>query len=345
MSTVADRAVGAVIGVLERRLQGALRAPAMDALVRLRVRRVHGPPPPPQDRNSIVVVSVIRNAADTLEAFLEHYHRLGVAHIVLLDNGSTDETLEIGRRFERTTILASMLPFGASKFALRRYLLRHYAHDCWALLVDADELFDYPWSDRLGLSDLVGYLDGHGYTAVVGQMLDLFPRGALHASDYDPSRMRDEHRFFDLSGVRTSEYRFPNAVSNPAIKLHYGGVRGTALGAGDVLLSKHPLIRPGAGVSLATSHEVRGAHIADFSAVLYHYKFAGDFRAKVVDAVRQGQYYNESAEYRRYLGALDGEPNLSLRRASAEELHSVAQLVERGFLVVSPHFRAVAGTG
>ena len=344
MTTIPDHIAGALLGILERRAAGALGGLVMDTIVGHRVRRVHGPASHPIERDSVVVLSVVQNAADTLPAFLEHYERLGVSAVVLLDNGSTDATVDIARRFGRITVLASTLPFGTTKFAMRRYLLRRYARDGWALLVDADELFEYPCSDRLPLRGLIAYLDRHGYTAVVGQMLDLFPSGALQTTGTETGSLRRQHRLFDISGVRSSDYRFANAISNPAIKLHFGGVRGAAFGTKEILLTKHPLLRPRRGVTLTTSHEVRGARLADFSSVLYHYKFAGDFRARVEDAVRHGHYYAGSAEYRQYQQVLDAAPDLTLDGPHAEQLESPDQLVERGFLVVSEQYRR-AGCG
>jgi hypothetical protein len=54
----------------------------------------------PQERDPRLVMALkVRDEGDVLEANLRFHHALGVAHFVVTDNGSTDETPEILRRF------------------------------------------------------------------------------------------------------------------------------------------------------------------------------------------------------------------------------------------------------
>ena len=46
----------------------------------------------------------------------------------------------------------------------------------WVLCVDIDELFDYPFRREIPTVDLLRYLNRCGFTAVVAQLLDLFPK-------------------------------------------------------------------------------------------------------------------------------------------------------------------------
>jgi hypothetical protein len=73
--------------------------------------------------------------------------------------------------------------------------------------------------------------------------------------------------------------------------------------------------------------------------VLFHYKFLdGYFQKQAAQAVREGQYHNNSARYKRYLEVLDKNPTLKMKRESARELRGVNDLVENGFLVVSEEY-------
>ncbi|MBD3253180.1 glycosyltransferase [Candidatus Pacearchaeota archaeon] len=78
--------------------------------------------------------------------------------------------------------------------------------------------------------------------------------------------------------------------------------------------------------------------MADFSAVLLHYKFTDYFYEYVIDAVNKGYHYKDSLEYRRYYEVLDKKNILKLRNNDAREFENVNELVDNDFLVVSEKF-------
>jgi hypothetical protein len=91
---------------------------------------------------------------------------------------------------------------------------RRFGRGRWSLTVDMDELFDYPYSDVVGLGSLLRYLNSGEYTAVVAQMLDMFPEKLLSSvvgderelADREDEPLKELHRFYDISGVRVQEY-------------------------------------------------------------------------------------------------------------------------------------------
>jgi glycosyltransferase involved in cell wall biosynthesis len=310
------------------------------------VRHVGGPVDMPVERDELVVVAPVRDGAAYLDYFVAHYRGLGARHIVLLDNGSTDGTIEQALRHPGVTLLRTRASYKRFKRVMKRYLVRRFGSRGWALCVDIDEFFDYPYRDRVPLSSLLRYLNERGYSALLAQMLDLFPAGDLQ----DAEAISDikQHRFYDLADVRKislydgSQYRSHLVTaSNAEIMRHYGGVRLAHFKA-DVCLTKHPLLRPNAGVRLLTSHDISRASVADFSAVLLHYKFLGDFVGYARRVVEEGSFYNNSQEYRSYLDAFDAHRALSLMTATTREYGGVEQLVNEGFLVVSPAFTRFA---
>jgi hypothetical protein len=87
-------------------------------------------------------------------------------------------------------------------------------------------------------------------------------------------------------------------------------------------------------------HQTANAAIADFTCVLLHYPFVGGFREKVQEAVQTDRYrVSASEEYRRYWASLKESPDLSLKQRTARRFEGLGQLVEDGFLVVSPGYR------
>ena len=123
-----------------------------------RIKHVHGPEEVAYGPEELVVVCLMRDGRPYLKSFIEHYFSLGVKHIFFLDNGSTDGTIPVARSYENVTVLQTDLPFKDHKFFLKRYVITRFGKGRWVLYVDIDELFDYPYSDVVGLGSFLRYL-------------------------------------------------------------------------------------------------------------------------------------------------------------------------------------------
>ena len=311
------------------------------------VRHLWGPRNVTLAPSDVVAVCLVRNGAAHVESFLKRHFALGVRHVVLLDNGSDDLTVRLARQFDRVTVLQTFLPYGKYKYVLKRYLFDQFAGDGWCLILDIDERFDFPMSDRVSFADFIAYLNQEGHTAVVAQMLDLFADGPLSTWPVGGHDLITRCTYYDNSGLAKRPYPQGqgNQVANPAILLHGGGIRKSVFGI-TVSLSKHPLLYKAAGArpSYYNSHDCYNAKVADISCVLFHYMFDRHFPKKCILAVRRGNYYRSSQEYTAYLRRLEGEPDLTLKRHTSEELRELNQLIETGFLVVSEPYRGFVRT-
>jgi hypothetical protein len=211
--------------------------------------------------------------------------------------------------------------------------------------VDIDELFDYPYSDVVGLSPFLRYLTEKSYTAVVAQMLDMFPDNPLSdgASEQDEP-LKEVHRFYNISDIERQSYysrgKTKNTVASEEIEIYRGGIRKTIF-ENNALLTKHPLLfidedrRP-----VARIQWVGGARVADITCVLFHYLFAGDFYGKAVRAVKEENYHTKSRKYKKFLKTLEENPELRIKRETAQELESVNDLIDNQFLVISVDYMA-----
>jgi glycosyltransferase involved in cell wall biosynthesis len=301
--------------------------------------------------DELLVVCLERNAEAHIGSFIGHYLELGVRHIVLLDNGSTDGTVAAAARHPHVSVFRTTLPFRGNNCAMRRYLVRRFARAArWVLCVDADELFDYPLSGRVPLASLLRYLRSRRYTAMAAHMLDMFSDRPVTAPAPPALPLKEAFPLYDLSGVRRRGYfeddgygalRFVrhNRLDNPEIGRYVGGVRAAPFALPEVYLIKHPLTFRDGRVRITHQHFVDHAAVADVSGVLYHYKFAEGFAARVAEAVRTGAYADDSFEYRRYQEALARDPRLRLDGGSARRLGGVDELVAAGFLQVSAAYR------
>src|SRR5215217_1675571 len=320
-----------------------------DKILHSSLEHLHGPAEAPYGEDELVVVCLVRDSRPYVKPFVEHYRALGAKHLFFLDNGSTDGTVEALKTYDNTTVLRSKLPYKGYRLAFKRFLIDRFGkRDRWCLYADIDELFDYPYSEVVGLNSLLGYLNSNSYTAVAAQMLDMFPEEPLSGSravTLPDEPLKERHRFYDISNIRRENIKeLPrlrnNTLESDDIEFFSGGIRST-LFRSTSLLTKFPLVFSAGRIKPfdGSSHWVDNARIADFTCVLLHYKFLdGYFHQQAAKAVREGQYYNSSALYKKYLQVLEGNPDLRVKRESAGELRGVNDLVEEGFLVVSEDY-------
>lgn len=303
----------------------------------LRVRHVSGPRDISYASDEVLAISVVRDGELHIAAFLDHHLALGVRHIVLLDNGSTDRTVEVARSYDRVTILRTDAPYAHYENVMKRYLARRFSRGRWNLMVDVDERFDYPFSATVPLPAVIRYLNRHGYTAVVAHMLDLFPNGVLRDLAGAPEgHPEDSHDRYDLASIRARPYRWGNPGDH-RIKEYKGGIRHALFGI-DCGLTKAPLVRVDGEIEIFVGwHHTRRACIADFDCVLRHYPFAG-FHSKVRDAVDTGRYGQFSQYYRMYRDVLRARPDAPMSNRHAHRYRDAEALLEQGFLVASERF-------
>ena len=317
-----------------------------DQIPARRIEHLYGPEEVDYGPDELVVVCLVRDGRPYIKSFVEHYLSLGVKHIFFLDNESTDGTVEALKGYENVTVLRTALPYKEYKYLFKQYLIERFGKKGrWCLCVDIDELFDYPYSDIVGLGSLLRYLNERSYTAVVAQMLDMFPKEPLSDRAGNPDEpLKELHRFYDISnvqrkGIREHRPARNNTYESDDIEAFYSGLRNTLFGTRKfltrfALMFSDGRVKPFAG----SGHWVDNARVADLTCVLFHYKFLdGYLRMKAAEGLGDQQHWNTS-HYNKYLKALDSNLSLQLKQESARELRSVNDLVENQFLVVSEEY-------
>lgn len=313
------------------------------------IRHLHGPRRLDLGPDDVTVVALVRDGAFYLDAFLAHYRALGVRHFVFFDNGSTDGTLDRIRQEPGTVIAQSTLPWGAFENDFRRYAAERYVGGHWCLYADMDELFDFGGSADMGLSGLVRYLRAQGHTALVAQMLEMFPDVPLRETAHIPyADAIAQYRFCDLSAVRAVPYHAPeiefefflraNTLADPRLTFLFDGIRGKVFGE-TCCLTKHPLVLVGPEVDPGV-HPHCSAHVAcsDITAVIRHYKFTNDPLARDAGLVRDAAIGH--GEDRLRLDRMTRNPDVTLMSDTAFAYAGCTDLVARGFLLSSPAYEA-----
>lgn len=260
--------------------------------------------------------------------------------MVFLDTGSTDRTLELLTGND-VTVYTTSASFKTERLRMRQWLMDLCPPQTWTLNVDIDELFIAPFSPPLPF--LTRYLDQHHYTAMRAHMLDMFASGPVGSSDASVSAsLLEQYPYYDLSAVHPLDQPAFFGVELPS---YSGGIRKTIFSR-DCWLTKHPLIKTGNGITAfdQNEHSISGGHLADVTAALLHFKFTTHFTCYVDEAVRRGQHWNDSDEYRSYQSVLSVHPELSLKRETARRWSGVDQLVTEGFLQMSDAYRQEIGS-
>src|SRR5215207_10023519 len=314
------------------------------------IEHLYGPEDVPYEEDELVLVCLVRNGRPYVNSFVEHHTSLGIKHLFFLDNGSTDGTIEALKGYDNVTVLRTGLPFKRYETSVRQYLVERFGKKGrWCLYADIDELFDYPYSEVVGLGSLLRYLNSNSYTAVVAQMLDMFPEEPLSGSASSPDEpLKERHRFYDISNVKKMSIKehprtadTNNTYQSDDIEFYSGGIRPIIFDCVPPWLTRWtPTFSDGKLKHFTyDAHRVDDARVADLTCVLFHYKFLDEhFHKQAASAVREENYPYNSRQYKRYLEVLESTPSLQVKRETARELRSINDLVENGFLVVSEEY-------
>ena len=329
-----------LISRVSKRLRFRAEAMRSAAAVRFAFRHVHGPRTVALGATGVGVVGLMKDAEWFIKGFLDHHLGLGVAHVVIVDNGSTDRTVEIAASYERVTVLRNEMPARHYESRMRTQAAKRVFRGGWTLFADADEQIDVPFAGPQPFAQLIPYLDGIGANAVVGQMLDLYdaqgaretyPEATAGATTYALSDV-DDVPYHEKARVEFHYFLASNKLLDPGLTLKMGGLRREVFGEVP-FLSKHLLVKNVPEIEMQThAHCASKVTIADVTLLIRHYKLAGDWRARDAVSVAKG-LWGHGEDVRRLVG------HAEIVARNPLEWRGVDALVEEGFLFVSPSAR------
>ena len=296
----------------------------------------------------VLAIVLVRDGAYYLDAFFDYYRKLGIKYFAFIDNGSTDDTIARIRNEEGCVIDRAVLPLAQYEDLMRGYPAQKYGQNRWCLYVDMDEQFDFEGRETHGLHALICYLEARGDTALMAQMLEMFPCTPLATvKDFTFVQSLDTFGHYDISTVDSFDYHSPqigfeallsgNTLTSDVLMFKFGGVRGKVFGEA-CCLTKHPLIFNGASVIAAPHpHLSQNVTVSDFTAVIRHYKFAGNVAAR--DAASAGSGELAHGEDQARLDVLSAQASLTLYSDAAQTWSGLMPLYEAGFLNASEGYR------
>ena len=294
---------------------------------RLRARRRRGQLRAVQDRTGairpgdILMLCTLRDERPRLPYFLDYYRRLGVDHVLAVDNGSSDGSGEWLAAQPDVSLWRTDASYRGAAYGVDwlNALASEHGHRHWCLTVDADEFLVYPFCDTRPLRALTDWLDAGGVRSFGAMLLDMYPKGALHDHPYregaDPFA---QAAWFDSGNyVIQRNPLYGNLWIQGGVRQRvFFGARPQDAPA----LNKTPLVRWHRDYAYVSSTHAllpRGLNLTYESAggekitgVLLHAKFAQAFADRALREADRDQHYRGAVEYRAYADGVDDRTDL-----------------------------------
>ncbi|MCW1931288.1 glycosyltransferase family 2 protein [Pararhodobacter zhoushanensis] len=272
-------------------------------------------------KTSILLFATLRNEKSRLAYFLTYYRALGVEHFLIVDNGSDDGSAEYLSAQPDVSVWRTTASYKASRFGMdwMNALLRRYAHGRWALVVDVDEFFLYPFCDTRPLRALTDWLDDAGLRSFGTLLLDVYPKGPVNAQPcIEGQNPLEIASWFDNANyaiTRNHQYRNLWIQGGPRARGFFADTPKAA-----PALNKIPLVKWDRSYAYVSSTHMllpRGLNLTydtyggeKASGCLLHAKFLATLTSKAREEMARGEHYADSREYKAYAEGLEDGTDL-----------------------------------
>lgn len=270
---------------------------------------------------SLILAATLRNERPRLPYFLTYYRDLGIEQFLFVDNGSADGSLEYLADQPDVSVWSTTASYKAARFGMDwiNALLRRHAHGRWALVVDVDEFFLYPFCDTRPLRALTDWLDDAGLRSFGTLILDMYPKGPVRdqpcTEGQNPFEIAHWFDSANYSITRNARYRNLWVQGGPRARAFFADTPRAA-----PALNKVPLVKWHRNYTFVSSTHMllpRGLNLTydtlggeKASGCLLHAKFLATLADKATEELHRGEHYAGSREYAAYADALEDKTDL-----------------------------------
>lgn len=281
-----------------------------------------------------IVLTVVRDDLERMKLFYQHYRNLGVKQFVVIDNGSTDGTLEWVSQQQGTRCYQVSTKFlTESKVGWIEKALALNGYNRWYVVVDSDELLDYIGSELHDLKDLILHAKDNGYKHLNGYMLDMYSDQPLFTENCGCDEIVSRFRYFDASGYFLKNHG--SWVLDREVCSLKGGSRARFFKGMKVSLNKQSLFYYEPDTLYCHPHYFWPYSRWDETPcnfVLRHYKFLKHDLLEFEKRVEEKGFWNGSKEYRGYLKAYRDNSGIGMKNGESKEYTNSLSLSALPFL-------------
>ena len=247
---------------------------------------------PSDDPMDPVLIIVVKDDLVRMKLVYAHYHRLGVHRFCILDNGSTDGTLEYVSAQPDTRVYQVATPYiNVRKEGWVQYALDCLGCDRWYIVVDSDELLDYPGSETHPVQELIRKQTALGNERLNGYMVDMYAAAPLYSVNCEPKDIPKIYCYFDTESYTLGRVLYGRPLPKGGARQRMTGISCWA-GKCPVFCYRKDT------VNISAHFQYPFADLTDtnFCTVLRHYKFLGSDKAVYQKRAEQSSGYGATAQ-------------------------------------------------
>ena len=248
-----------------------------------------------------VVICVVKNDLLRIKMLIKYYRSKGIENFAILDDNSTDGTLEYLVKQEDVTVFHSNKSYTTTiRQVWINKIITIFGLNRWYLIIDSDELFDYPNSEQLSIDDYIKILENNNILCTKSLLLDMFSPNSFYSENINnEDDIRKEYCLF------SNNYSIEGTFTDYRIR---GGGREKLFLDKDrsPIVSKYPLLYVCDDTVIINSHynyPFKNNNPKYPNTVLLHYKFLQSDKKKYEERIRLGNFHNNSIDYKTYLNA------------------------------------------